>query len=325
MAGPHPPKHPVAQLCALGFVCLGGCTEFRIFGQDDPVEDALVVEERFVQASLPAADVLWVIDDTASMADEHAALSASFERFADALDDIGVAWQMGVVTTDVSDDDAGLLQGDPWILTPDTDDRAAALAQMLDVGTGGASPEAGLGAAVLALTEPLRSAQNRAFRRDDASLHVVIVSDSDDDSQTVLGDDPAGSFEAFLAAEAETTGQPALLSAVVGDVPSGCTWEGGTALPGAIYAEVALATGGVVSTICEADLSAVSAALGDVSVSWPTRFALQSLPVADTVRVTVDDALRDGGWTLELEPPAILFDDAPPPDAEVIVRYEVAA
>lgn len=324
MAGLLPPPLSPARMSVLGVVCLAGCSEFRVFGQYEEVQDALVVEERFVQASLPAADVLWVIDDTASMADEHVALADAFDAFAAALDGFGVAWQVGVVTTDISAADAGLLQGDPWILTPDTPDRAAALAQMLDVGTDGASPEAGLGAAVLALSDPLRSEANRAFRRADASLHVVVVSDSDDSSEDVLGEDPAGAFEDFLAAEAASSGQSATLSAVVGDVPAGCTWEGGTALPGTRYAAIAQATGGVVSTICAADLSAVIAALGDVSVSWPVRFELQSEPVADTVRVSVDGQRQDGGWTLELDPAAIVFDVAPAPDAEIDVRYEVA-
>ena len=64
-------------------------------------------------------DLLFVVDDTASMAQEQAALAADFESLANQLDAAQVAWQVGAVTTSMDGADAGLLQGSPWILTPD--------------------------------------------------------------------------------------------------------------------------------------------------------------------------------------------------------------
>ena len=304
-------------------LALPGCSEWSFADRNGVARDPLLVEERFVQAPLPKVDLLWVIDDTSSMADEHDALAGTMGAFANTLAELGLAWQVGVVTTDLSGVDAGRLQGDPWILTPALDDPAEALVQASDVGVHGNPPEAGFGAAYLALTEPLRSGDNRSFRRSDAALHVIVLSDSDDDSASVLGADPVGAFEEFLAEEAAITGMDARLSAVVGDVPSGCTWDGGTALPGAAYAEVALATGGVVASVCEADLSPVVEAIGEASASWPDTFTLQAVPVADSVRVSVDGARLDQGWTLDLTLPGIVFDEAPGASAEIVVTYEV--
>ena len=70
------------------------------------------------------------------------------------------------------------------------------------VGTSGAPPESGLAAAWLALTEPNISGSNRGFRRPDALLHIVFVSDNDDQSDEVLGEDPVGTFQDFLSGEA---------------------------------------------------------------------------------------------------------------------------
>lgn len=314
----------ILALAVYGCSALEGCSEWS-FGSRDPVaRDPLVVEETFVQAPLPKVDLLWVIDNTSSMADEQVALSETLGVFAETLSGLGLAWQVGVVTTDLTGIDAGRLQGDPWILTPAIEDPAAALLEAADVGLDGSPPESGLGAAWLALTDPLRSGDNRAFRREDAALHVIVLSDSDDDSAAVLGDDPAGAFVEFLAGEATRTGLDARLSAVVGDVPNGCTWDGGAALPGTAYSAVAEATGGVVASVCDGDLSGVVAALGAASASWPDTFVLQATPTEDSVRVSVDGVRQDDGWSLDLEGPSVIFDEPPQASAEIVVRYEVA-
>jgi hypothetical protein len=304
---------------------LAGCNEFGLRGRDDTVVEPIVVEETFEQTALPEVDVLWVIDDTASMAAEQEALATAFGAFAAALDELGLAWQVGVTTTDVTTADAGALRGDPWILTPDTADLGAALAAAADVGTGGSAPEAGLGAAWLALTDPTASGANRGFRRSDAALHVVVVSDEDDHSATILGDDPATAFLDFLDDERSRTERDAVFSAVVGDLPSGCAGDDGAALPGATYAEVADATGGTLGSVCSPDLAPVTQAIGEASASYPTTFELQAIPVAETLRVAVDGTRLDDGWNLQADPPAIVFDDAPPAGAEISVRYEVAS
>lgn len=301
-----------------------GCNENALNPRGDSGLEPLVVEETFLQAPLPKVDILWVVDNTASMEDEQAALAGSFGSFAASLSELGLAWQLGVVTTDVSDDRAGRLRGDPWLITPDVEDAEAAMQEAVAVGTDSESAEAGLGAAWLALSEPLRSGDNRAFRRPDATLHVVVVSDNDDHSEDLLGADPAGAFIAFLEDESAATGQPALLSAVIGDVPFGCTWDGGTALPGTAYAAVAEASAGTVASICDADLEPVLAALGAASATWPDTFPLQASPVADSVRVTVDGLSQSNGWTVDVDAPAIRFETPPAPGVEIGVRYEVA-
>lgn len=309
----------------LASALLTACSSENSFiGKDSEAHDPIEVEETFIQESLSKVDILWVIDDTSSMRDEQEALQGAFADFASGLEALDLSWQMGFISTDISDASAGVLLGDPWILTPDLDDPVAAIELAASVGTDGEAPEAGLGAAWLALSEPLLSTSNRAFRRDDAALHVIVVSDADDSSETVLGPDPVGSFSTFLAGEAERSGQDARLSAVVGDVPSGCTWEGGAALPGERYAEVASASGGTVDSICSPDLSEVTAALADLSVSWPVSFPLQAEPAADTVRVWVDDVRQTTGFSVDLSPPTLIFDDPPAGGAEIRVSYEVA-
>lgn len=301
-----------------------GCSEFGVSDHDEIVQDPIILTDSFTQSPLPKLDVLWVIDDTPSMGDEQAALTEALSVFAQGLDDAGLAWQVGVVRTDISGDDAGVLQGLPWVITPALDDPALALAEAAAVGLTGQPPEAGLAAAWLALSEPLMSGLNRGLRRSDAALHVVVVSDGDDASEQVLGGNPDEAFTLFLEDEADRTSQPAVLSALVGDAPDGCAGPGGSAQPGSRYIAVAEATGGVVQSICEPDFSPLVSALAQDTVPWPVQFELTERPVQDTVRVEVDGIRLDQGWALQTSPAAIVFEQPPAAGAEIQVRYTVS-
>lgn len=310
----------VVLCCALAV----GCNiDNTLRGRDEVAAEEVFVTETFEQASLPRIDVLWVVDSTASMAEEQLALGDAFPALARALGDAGLSFHLGVVTTEVDELDGGVLQGDPWIITSNTPDAAAAFADAVAVGSSGDGPEAGLGAMILALTEPNRGGANRGFRRADAALHVVVVSDDDDHSDAWLGEDPADAALAFLASESAASGSPALLSAVIGAPGTGCRGDGGQAQPGDRYAEVALASGGVVEDICQADLSGVAARMGELSQAFPTRFTLQSAPYQGEARVSVDGARVDSGWRLEADPPTIVFDEAPAPGALIEVTYQL--
>lgn len=303
---------------------LPGCIEFGISAiQDtDPPEQLVAVHEEFVQRPLPAVDLLFVVDDTASMAQEQAALAARFAGLVGALDDAGVSWHVGVATTDMGGPLAGWLRGSPYVLTPTTPDAPERFGDLVQVGTEGAAPEAGLAAALLALELAGPGGPNAAFRRPDAVLHVVFVSDADDGSGPWLGADPAGAFLDALADEHARTGAPALASAVVGDAPSGCVSEMGMAQPGSRYLQVVEASGGEATSICAADFSPLLAAIGAVSVAWPQVFPLQAAPYQDSLRVTVDGEDAPG-WELDADALAIVFDVPPPPSSRIVASYIV--
>ena len=308
---------------SLSLLLLAGCgIENLVRGQDQLVVEAVTVEEQFRQAPNPKVDLLFVVDNTGSMADEQAALAGSFQGFVGALDELGLAWQLGVITTELQSDRAGVLQGDPWIVTPHAADPEQAFVDAVDLGTDGVE-ENGLGAMALALSSELAEA-NRGFRRPDAALHVVVISDGDDHSEDVLGTDAVELALASLGAQALESGLPAQLSAVVGDVPGGCKGESGQAFPGTLYVEVAEISGGATASICSGDLEELIVQLGALSASYPSVFELQALP-DDEPRVAVDGTRVDSGWELQVEPPAIVFEEPPPAGASIQVRYSLEA
>lgn len=281
----------------------------------DPIESGAepaavaVVTDRFVQDDAPKADVLLVVDDTASMEGELDALSAAFDQLLGALDGVGVDWQVGFTSMDVSDVDAGWLGGEPWILTPGAD-------ATLDLPAPTAlPPEAGLAAARDALDLAIPGGPNEGFRRAGAGLHVVFVSDGDDASDGLFAGDAVDGFLARLDAEDAATAW-----AIVGDLPDGCAGPDGAAAAGTRYAAVAEATGGAVGSICAADLGPFVAEVGAAGGVWTARFPLSREP-AGAVLVAVDDVALEAGW--QIEGREIVFDLAPAPGAEIVVSYVV--
>ncbi len=303
----------------LALAALGGCNDYGLADRDETVTAELRVSERFEQSALRAVDILFVVDATGSMEEEQAALAAAAGAFVTALDAAGLSWQLGVVSMDLAD--AGALLGRPWVLAPGQDAAAEVFAANLLVGTDAPPPSAGLDAAVMAIRD--ESGANLGFRRPDAALHVVFVSDGDDESGALLGDDPTSAFLAVLADEATRTGRATTASAVVGDVPAGCRGPGGTALPGARFVNVATRANGVVASVCDADLAPVAESLVSASSEYPTRFALQDTPAPGSVRVWVDDVRLDDGW--EVDAATIVFDPAPADGATIDVSYVVRA
>ena len=72
------------------FALLQGCViENWIDDHDDVVIEPIEVEEQFFQTPLPKVDVLWIIDDTGSMAQEQARLFGDFTAFVDELEVLG--------------------------------------------------------------------------------------------------------------------------------------------------------------------------------------------------------------------------------------------
>jgi hypothetical protein len=291
-------------------------------GFDDPdavAPEAVWVEETLASLVPPAVDVLFIVDGTGSMAEEQAALAAASSSFVDNLSGQALDWQLGAASTDLGD--GGVLTGDPWIITPAAESPAHALAVALTVGTDHVPPSAGLDAATLALRDS--TGQNHGFRRQTAALHVVFVSDGDDQSGPVLGADPVDAFVDLLANEAARAGQPARASAVVGPASVGCEGGSGSASAGFRYLEVAARTGGASASICDADFTAVADAIGALAVERPVRFALQAQPVEGTLSVTVN-GVRTTAFTLDRDGPAVVFTEAPGVDDELLARYQLA-
>lgn len=315
------PRAPIVRLVCMA--AFAGCTEFSIEDTDDTLAPGAVIEETFVPNPLPRVDILWVLDNTASMAEELAHLRANSSEFLDSLDEKEVSWHMALVATETNDDEFGVLFGNPWVVTPSMPTASDDFADLFDVDLAKSAEGAGLFVALAALHPERLDDENRGFRRPNAALHVVVVSDEDDGSDERMDGDPADAFVDELAHHSETTGFPAVCSAIVGPQSSGCIGQAGRALPGRRYIDVAQRTGGSVQSICNPDLASVAGRVAELSAPLETRFALQGTPTANGTAVWVDGVRTATGWHIDPGGPALVFERPPQRGALIRIRYTV--
>lgn len=147
-------------------------------------------------------DILFVIDNSNSMAEEQANLKANLGSFVSALKASPVAqdFHVGVTTPDVTvfgwdavgtpiqitSRTPGALIGSPAVLDGASPTFVSDFQARVDaVGLGGAGWEQPFRAMRLALTSPLLGGANAGFLRPGARLAVVFLSDEDDCSDSV--------------------------------------------------------------------------------------------------------------------------------------------
>ncbi len=285
---------PFASLVAVALtVAAIGCNESQLVRPG-------VTDVRF-QNPPTEVDILLLIDDSCSMADEQAKLGSGFEEFVEYFDIADVDYHIAVVTTDMADDARSgkmVSSGGERVITPNTADAGDLFERLVDVGTDGAGFERGLDAAWAALTEPLVSNENRNFLREDALLSIIFVSDEEDGS---VG--PTADFiNAFRGLKGQRRRDAFNASALVGldeesSSPANCQAGAGgqnnEAAAGWRYWDVAVQTGGVARSICADSFTEIITEMGLASSRLQNRFFLSRMPrggTGDTIELTMVNA-----------------------------------
>jgi hypothetical protein len=157
--------------------------------KDPNVSEVCYAEEKFQQAAeqTKKIDILWVIDNSGSMADEQKALGENFDAFIKGFISKNVDFNMAITTTDTSSEakKGAIVPGSNTALT-----SAAAKADeqkfyenflsMVQVGIKGSGYEKGLAA-----TEGFVSKYS-SWIRPEAYLAVVVLSDEEDQSSEAV-------------------------------------------------------------------------------------------------------------------------------------------
>ena len=257
---------------ALGLLAMVGCgrTEPLRYRPDDsapatPADEQLdprcpadIDTYTLPPAAKRPVDVLFVIDDSCSMKNDQDALAANFDSFIGSFQTRQVDFQLGAVTTDMkSPTRSGRLVA-PF-LGSQTPELKAAFKAMVSVGTQGSSNEQGLAAAAAALSEPLASAENAGFLRDQADLGLVFITDENDHSPITADD-----FVAFVRGLKPDTGA-ITVAAIVGLGSSVfCALDAGRWK----YVQVASAFGAnSLTSVCSSDYRATLESVGGRIVS----------------------------------------------------------
>jgi hypothetical protein len=310
--------------------------------------------DEFQQAPSNMVDILWVIDNSVSMANEQENVALGAEDFmarfapADASSDNAMDFHLGVISTDMATTNtmAGRLLGTPTYLTNTTASYADQFRARVRVGVNGDDQEKGLQAAVQALSPPLSETYNSGFLREGALLSIIVLSDENDCSDNgALGANTTGE-ECYTESDRLTPvadlvrelkeikgDDRVVMSGIVGpEIEAGCA----DAVPGRRYFTAIDMLGGVRANICETDYSAIMDSLGGLTSGILTIFQLSKNADADTITVTVtppdgDPAPvandPDNGWTYISEFAQIEFHGTGIPErgATIEVKYTVAS
>ncbi|MBK9648258.1 MAG: choice-of-anchor D domain-containing protein [Deltaproteobacteria bacterium] len=213
-------------------------------------------EDHFIVEADPPADIMFLVDQSCSMDDNTAILNANFNTFINDLSNYTTNWHVMVV----NDDDGCARQdakyGNVSVLTETTPNVADAFGDYtLGVNGGGffgepANTEALLTTAALATSPGKMASCNMGFRRDEALLHVIFVTDEPEQSSAKTWSVLTNEIVANVGAG------KVKLSAIAGDVPGGCA----TADAGTGYYDAVGMTGGEFLSICAPELDGLHAA-----------------------------------------------------------------
>lgn len=296
------PRPVQVLLCA----CAVGCIDYGVYRER--------IRDSFQQSARDAGvDILWVLDDSATMTEEQVLLVEEAGAFSALFGQLAIDFRLGLVTTDMEREDAGQLVA-PY-LSDETPALDEAFATLLSQPPDGSRDERGFPAAVAAADPATGS-----FGRAAADLEVVFLSDEDDHSGLTAD-------QALRSLGDARPGAAVVANAVVGDAPDGCFSPRAAADPGLAYLQAQAQSDGQRESICDADYGALLERLALVVLDLEDRFQLSRVPSVPTIEVDVDGALihpRDqDGWRYDPGDNSIVFDGyaVPPPGAGVTVRY----
>lgn len=318
----------------------GGQAKASDFGSNAPS-----MVDAFVQTQVAKVDILWVIDDSGSMASKQNKVKTNFQGFIQKLveNSTPVDYHIGIVTTDTYNlAEAGRLQNHanlsrPWI-GKDTCgagcDPVATFRTNAGVGTSGSGDEKPLLAAEMALTPPLSTTgYNAGFLRDDAALFVIILSDEEDSSCAPARPDTEGclvpqtfgstDYYARFFEGLKGYGRKELVTvgAIVGTTQTESLSVNNLPVKGcrsvdnqsdvAIYSprtiDVATRTGGLATNICDANYLPALQNLGFLATGAKTTFFLTRAPYPADLKVYVTKP----GQARTLQQPGVDYDYEP--------------
>jgi hypothetical protein len=271
-------------------------------------------------SSTKKLDILWVIDDSGSMADEQDALGTNFSAFIDNFIAKNVDFKMAITSTDCS----STLKCGKTVSGSDTKLTSAKAGQnsnlfksdfqsLVNVGTAGSGNEKGLQAAEQFMIKDQDPAKVNKFLRSDAYLAVVIVSDEEDQSPKLVDD-----YTNALKGLKSSNGLVKVYSVVdVNDTNFG----NGVTVGSARYKAASNNTAGLIMDIRDDFYNSLSG-MGESIINLLDSFALGAQPIPGSLKVYVNDVLSNS-YTYDSTSRSIKFNQnaLPPVGAVIKVTY----
>jgi hypothetical protein len=274
-------------------------------------------QESFTQnlAKNGDVDILWVIDDSGSMADNQTALANNFSSFINSFLLKDVDFKMSITTTDGSSKKNGLMVCDPAKLG-----YSAAIAnkttfidyfkKCVKVGTAGSGMEQGLKTA-----KSFMDRYSSSFLRKDAYLAIVFISDEEDQSEKTVAE--------YLNFYKSLKTNPAMVKAysvVTQKILPSQQWES----VGFRYNHIAEQTSGLKGDLDE-NFAVTLNNIGTTISNLTDTFAINGKPYQNIVQVFVNGVQKTSGWTYDSVSKVVKFNtnSIPVNGASIVIKYKV--
>lgn len=316
-------------------VLISGCSSDVSFTKIQSLQESLsgtYKTEDFVQNyNGKKLDILVVVDNSGSMAEEQEKLGQKIDSFLSTLYDID--WQLAITTTDVSDGAYGI-KGDllnfeglnTYILTQNSPNYQQAFQNTIvrkeGINCSQSCPsgdEQPLRAAIMALEK--RNTNNKGFFRPNADLGLLILSDEDEMS---TGPSKATSPQSVITTVNNIWGDQKRVftyGMVIQPNDTACFNENnGVGNYGDFVYELAQLTGGLTGSICDADYAPTLGLIGDHARHLINGVQLQLYPEVDTISINFTPSHKTE-WTLAGR--NISFENPPPKGTKIKVTYMV--
>lgn len=298
------------------------------------------------------ADIIWVIDESGSMSDERTSVRDNAVYFFQHAVAAALDFRMGVVDMNIQNNGTfctGPNASANRFLLPGQESAFGACA--LD--PHGALPENGseehgLNQARAALQNHLNTGDPLKDIRPDALLVFIFVTDEDDeegegrgctdfsynDTQLVscFENLPSRSFSIVrdaLHARTINDGPGGVAHAIIG-YPENCLMSGGgtAAEPGKGYYELAMATGGLIGSVCASDMGMTMDLILDSIVAQASPLVLAHYPISTSISASLDNGplwrSRVNGFDYRASTNSLVFygqSFSPDTMSEVFVAY----
>ena len=291
-------------LVSLIVVCLGvACSQKKIetktMGVPAPPPTIEVVDEWNLRLDSPV-DVIFFGDTSGSMTAKLETMGEKVTPFVEGLLEYTDDWQLMAVT---GPDGCGV----NGILTPEIPDYATLFAEGIVTPPGDDFvDEWGLHNALKALEQSIPGGCNEGFLRAGTRLHVIFISDEDDNSPG-WNTEP-GYWRTYLTDIQNRMKSPEqlMLSGVIGPVTNSCDGVE----PGHGYLQAIEETGGEILSICDEWQNDIDR-LVNATVAYPL-FPLSLPPIEDSIRIEVNDQEQEGNWHYQPGTNTVFFDESEP-------------
>jgi hypothetical protein len=268
-------------------------------------------------------DILFVIDNSGSMAEEQVGIGNKINGFLDKIKDLN--WQIAVTTTDPGANTKDASQtsrpwgdgqfrpfdsvtGNQYVLRSSQVSAADAqvmLANAIQMGTYGSGDERGINATYRAVQRAASPSVNKDFFRADAKLAVITISDEDECSNgSCSGSNSSNPNNLISLISSQFNGAKAFTFNSIIWIPNDTTCSTG-GNQGNTYKQISNMTGGVMASICSNDYATPLASIGNRVVNLVNDVTLTCQPVdinndgkADLQIKLQDGTILSSGFTV---------------------------